>query len=112
MSARSADSCGSASPRAANAFREILRFARRQAIYRLAIAKTERPHEAKPVASPVPTRGPAPMKPSVNFFGRHLLELYESREMLSLGRQTISDIGSTPAGTARVYRVVSEAMEH
>src|SRR5438876_4775882 len=98
-SARSATSCG------AQARAPRMRFASlsAEAIFRLAIATTFTPARAKLDASPEPTR-PAPMKPSVNFFGGICYELYESAGAVARGRQLqiIWDIGSTPAAGSRL----------
>src|SRR5439155_26936072 len=82
MSARSASSSGAQARDPRTSFASL----RAEAIFRLAIATTLPPARAKPDASPVPTR-PAPMKPSVNFFGGICYELYESAGAVARGRQ-------------------------
>src|SRR5258706_7994844 len=106
MSARSATSCG------AQARAPRTRFASfcAEAIFRLAIATTDTPARAKPVASPVPTR-PAPMKPSVNFFGAICYELYEGARDVACGRQTILGHRVNAGGTLAFIGYVSADMD-
>src|SRR6059036_571349 len=101
MSARSATSCGAQARAPRTRFASLSA----EAIFRLAIATTFTPARAKLDASPVPTR-PAPMKPSVNFFGGICYELYESAGAVARGDNCKSfGTSGQRRRQARVYRV-------